>query len=78
MSNDYAASLAIFLTEKTGSCMGEWRGRMTAQEQRGLFGRFLGKGLIEIDGATETLTHSRKVCFGLDSEDTHNINWRTL
>lgn len=76
--HDNAANLGLFLVEKTGSCLGRWRGRMTAREQRGLFGRFIGKGTVEIDGSNETLIHSRKVCFGLDSEDTHNIKWRDL
>ncbi len=75
---DYAANLAIFLTEKTGSCLNTWKGRMTAAEQRALFGQFLGKGTIEIDGAAETLVHWVKVCFGQDYDVTFDRKWSAL
>ena len=76
--DDAAGSLALFLTERAGSCLASWSGRLTAVEQRQLFGRFLGKGRLVIDGATETLEHHRKVCFGLDSECTAHLRWRDL
>lgn len=75
---DYAANLAIFLTEKTGSCLGTWRGKMTAAEQRNLFGRAVGKGTIVIDGAAETLVHFVKVCFGQDYDVTFERKWGAL
>jgi len=75
---DYAANLAIFLTERKGSCFATWSGRMPAVEQRALFGRFLGKGTLWIDGTAETIEHYRKVCFGLDSDCTANLKWRAL
>jgi len=75
---DYAANLAIFLIEKTGSVFNTWTGRLTAAEQRALFGRFIGKGKLVIDGASETVEHYRKVCFGLDSECTATLAWRVL
>jgi hypothetical protein len=75
---DYVSNLALFLTEKTGSCCGAWQGRMKAVEQRALFGRFLGKGLIIIDGSTEQVQHVIKVCFGLDWDVTDNIKWKNL
>lgn len=75
---DNAANLAIFLTEKTGSCLNTWAGKLTAAEQRGLFGRFLGKGQIVIDGARETVANRVKVCFGLDTDDRNVTAWRSL
>jgi hypothetical protein len=75
---DYAANLAIFLLKNTGSIWGQWRGRMTATEQRALFGRFLGKGLISINGETERLKMIVKVCFGTDFDTRHDIAWRDL
>ena len=75
---DFAASLAAFLLEKKGSVLGSWRGKLTATEQRSLFGRFLGKGTIIINGTEETLIHRIKVCFGLDWEDTASLAWRDL
>lgn len=75
---DYAASLAFFLLEKTGTVLGAWSGRMTAAEQRALFGRFLGKGKLWIDGSDETIEHHVKVCFGTDSDCTARLAWRDL
>lgn len=75
---DYAANLAIFLTEKTGSCLKTWAGKLTATEQRALFGRFIGKGKIVVDGTAETICNRVKVCFGLDFDDRNVIAWRAL
>jgi hypothetical protein len=75
---DYAANLAIFLTQETGSCFSKWAGRLTAAEQRALFGRFLGRGRIVIDGTTETVCNRVKVCFGLDYDDRNITSWRAL
>lgn len=75
---DYAANLALFLQDKTGSIFGTWQGRMSAKEQRALFGRFIGKGLLYINGTEEIIEHHVKVCFGLDSERTALLQWRAL
>lgn len=75
---DRAANLALFLLDRKGSVFARWAGRLSAAEQRALFGRFLGKGTIIIDGAQETLKHSRKVCFGLDFDINHSLAWREL
>ena len=75
---DRAANLAIFLTEKTGSCLNTWCGKMAAAEQRELLGRFLGKGTVCVNGADETVKHTVKVCFGLDHEVTFEKQWRAL
>ncbi len=75
---DYAAALALFLTTRTGSPLGNWSGRMTAAEQRALFGRNIGKGTIVIDGTAETIANRVKVCFGLDTDDRNVTAWRTL
>ncbi|WCH25217.1 hypothetical protein [Aeromonas salmonicida] len=76
--HDYAAALALFLLEKTGSVFGVWAGRMTAADQRTLFGQFLGKGLIVIDGERETVCNRVKVCFGLDYDDRNQRRWSAL
>ena len=75
---DHACNLAHFLRDRTGSVYGKWCGSMPAKEQRALFGRFLGKGRLVIDGAAESIKHSRKVCFGTDFEVNHNVAWREL
>jgi hypothetical protein len=77
-ATDYAADLAIFLVEKTGSCLGNWTGNLPAAQQRALFGRFLGKGKLIIDGSEERLAHVVKRCFGLDYEVTADLAWRNL
>ncbi|GGM25863.1 hypothetical protein GCM10009425_40740 [Pseudomonas asuensis] len=75
---DYAANMALFLLEQEGSVWGSWSGRLTASQQRSLFGRFLGKGLILINGQTETVCNRVKVCFGLDIDDRNITKWRDL
>jgi hypothetical protein len=75
---DYAASLAFFLLENTGSIYNSWEGRLSAKQQRALFGQFIGKGKIYISGSCERIEHYRKVCFGLDSEMTKRLYWRDL
>lgn len=78
MTYTYAANLAIFLTEKTGSCLKTWSGKLTAIEQRALFGRAIGKGTIVIDGSAETICNRVKVCFGLDWDDRNVTKWSAL
>ncbi len=75
---DFAAQLAFFLLEKTGTVYGQWDGKMPATEQRALFGRFIGKGLILIDGAHETICNRVKVCFGHDYDDRNVTKWAAL
>jgi len=75
---DYAAQLALFLVEREGSVFATTTIRLTAAEQRKLFGRFIGKGRVVIDGERETLCNRVKVCFGLDYDDRNQINWRDL
>jgi hypothetical protein len=75
---DFAASLALFLLEKTGTVLGRWMGKMLAEEQRALFGRQIGRGQIVIDGSTETICNRVKVCFGHDWDDRNVTAWRQL
>lgn len=75
---DYAANLAFFLQEKTGSVVGQWKGKLSALEQRSLLGRFLGKGTIIIDGETETVCNRVKVCFGHDYDDRNVTKFAAL
>lgn len=75
---EFAANLAIFLTEKNGTPLSVWDGKMTAAEQRSLFGRFIGKGTIVIDGRNETICNRVKVCFGLDYDERNVTAWRDL
>ena len=71
-------NVAFFLLEKVGNVTGTWRGRLTAKEQRALFGQFLGKGTLTIDGALERVTHTIKVCFGLDYDVNQTRTFRQL
>jgi hypothetical protein len=75
---DYAATLAIYLTEKVGSCLGRVAVRLTAAEQKALFGRVLGRGRIVIDGEQETVCNRVSVCFGHDYDDRNVTAWRAL
>lgn len=73
-----ASNMALFLLGKVGSVLGVWRGRLSATDQRALFGQFLGKGQITIDGGQEVLKHTVKVGFGQDYDDTFNRKWSQL
>jgi hypothetical protein len=70
LGTDPAANMALFLVENVGSIYDRWDGRMSAVDQRKLFGRFLGKGVLGVYGKTEMLTMTRKVCFGTDWDTT--------
>lgn len=72
---DVCANLAFLCLEKTGTVFGRVKCRLNAENQRKLFGRYLGKGLIVIDGENETITHTVKRCFGLDYEVTFDRKW---
>lgn len=78
MLSDYAANLAFFLLERTGSIFGVWSGKLSAADQRKLYGTSLGKGTIIIDGASETVCNRVKVCFGLDYDDRNVRKWKEL
>ena len=75
---DYAANLALFLLEHTGSIYGEWRGKMKAADQRELMGRYFGKGTIVINGLNETVLNRVSVCFGHDWDDRNIATFASL
>ena len=63
---DVAANIAFFLMENGKSIFDSFRTRMRANDQRRLFGRFLGKGRLLIDGEDERVVNVVKVDFGTD------------
>lgn len=77
-NQNYVSNLVGLLIKETGSVLGRVRIKLTAKEQRKLFGQYLGKGTIIIDGADETIVHRVKVCYGSDWEDTARILWKDL
>lgn len=74
----YVSNLVELLLDKTGSIFGNVRLNLTAKEQRAMFGQYLGKGTIIINGNDETVIHRKKVCFGADWEDTERLQWKDL
>ena len=75
---DYPSNLAFFLLDKVGSVCGIWKGKLSALEQRCLFGKVLGKGTIIIDGEKEVVFNRVKVCFGQDCDDRNITSWKSL
>jgi hypothetical protein len=71
-------NLTAFVHAQTGSIFGTWKGKMSAIEQRDLFGRYLGKGQIIINGDDTSICNRVKVCFGLDYDDRNHIYWAQL
>ncbi len=74
----WAVSLALFLIERTGSEDGRWSGKLDAEEQRALFGRFLGRGEICIDGERKCLLHRAQMLFAPGSRVTASLRWDAL
>jgi hypothetical protein len=71
-------NLTLFVQAQTGSIFGTWTGRLTAAEQRELFGRYIGKGKIIINGDDTTICNRVRVCFGLDYDDRNMTSWSQL
>lgn len=69
------ANMTNFLMEQKGSVLATWKGKMSAKQQRELFGCFIGKGEITINGEKEIVKHTVKVGFGGDYEVTFEQRW---
>lgn len=76
--NDAAGNMAIFLLNETGSIFGKWCGRLSAADQRQLFGRVVGKGILIVDGNAEEVHHEKTVCFGTMIDRVLTLTWREL
>ena len=74
---DALQNVTSFLLRETGSVWGHWSGHMPAADQRKLFGVFLGKGKVHVDGLEEKVTHTVKVCFGTDFAETASLDLKT-
>ena len=74
------ANIAAFLMEQKGSVLASWIGKMSAKQQREMFGVYMGKGLIVIDGEREIIQHLVKVCHwnGQDSDPTFYAKWSDI
>ncbi|MCX4150009.1 MULTISPECIES: hypothetical protein [Paraburkholderia] len=75
---ELAARLALFLVKRKGDRAARWSGTLLAAEQRALFGRFLGKGTLTIDGARERIRHSVSRSFGMGRQVTADLAWTEL
>jgi hypothetical protein len=75
---DRAAALAFFLMEQGKPVTGRWTGRISAADQRALFGMLIGKGRISVDGARETVEMTVSVCFGTDFSTEFLQPWYAL
>ena len=72
---DAVANMTHFLLANENNIHAKWVGHMTAKDQRRLFGQFLGKGRVIIDGENERLAHVRKCAFGTDFDVTYDEKW---
>ena len=73
-----AGVLAQFVQACTGSVCGKVERRMTAKDQRALFGQVIGRGTIVVDGANETVSNRVIVCFGQDYDYRNVTRWVDL
>ena len=65
---DVAANIAHFLLANGLSIFATWSGKLKAADQRLLFGFFLGKGTIVVNGLDETVENRYKACYGETTE----------
>lgn len=77
---DIIENIAAFLMDKKGSVLATWKGKLSAKEQRALFGVYMGRGEIVIDGEREIVQHLVKVCHwnGQDSDPTFYAKWSDI
>lgn len=66
-------NLALFLVANGEATNGRWSGPLLARDQRALFGVFLGKGQISIDGERDRVRHTITICFGTDFATTDEL-----
>jgi hypothetical protein len=79
MNYEMSMTLAYFLLDNTGSVFGTYIGTMKAKDQRALFGQFIGKGRIIIDGIDETVIHiATDGRYGLGYFVTFNRKWHEM
>ena len=79
MTNYQAAEkIAAFLMNQMGSVLATWKGKMTAAQQREMFGKTIGKGTIVINGEEETISNLVSVCFGQDYDYRNVTKWSAL
>ena len=75
---DIPTALAFFLIDQGKRVYGKWTGNISASDQRILFGSFIGKGRIVIDGERETVHHLIRICFGQDSDIDYTCGWQNI
>lgn len=75
---DRAAALAFFLMDQDESVTGRWSGRLTAADQRALFGMVVGRGRLVVDGAREEVSMIISACYGMDFSTEFCQPWRAL
>ena len=71
-------ALAFFLIDQGKRVYDKWVGNISAADQRILFGSYIGKGRIVIDGERETVHHLIRICFGQDAEIDYTSSWANI
>ena len=77
-ASDTSAALAFFLVEQGKPVYGMWTGKLSSADQRTLFGSFIGKGRIVIDGGNEKIHHLVTIAFGQDAEYDFTRKWEHI
>lgn len=72
----YIERVRMFLQSlDSGRGENEFYGKLSAADQRLLFGKYYGKGKIYINWLTGEVSHTIKVCFGQDFQQTEIDNF---
>lgn len=75
--HERAARIGLFLTNRAGHCHGSWRGKLLAEEQRALLGRYFGRGTLTIDGTTARVRYQVERLHG-GLETRADVSWADL
>ena len=76
--SDKVAALAFFLLDNVGTVCGRWAGHMSANDQRALFGQFVGKGTFVVNGAHESVDYSVAMAFGTMRDTVWFKAWKEI
>ncbi|PZR41187.1 MULTISPECIES: hypothetical protein [Burkholderiaceae] len=76
--HELATKIGLFLVSRTGRWNGQWRGKLLADEQRALLGRYFGRGTLIIDGARERIRYQVERLFGGGTDTKADLAWADL
>jgi len=78
MNADKIESMSALVIARCDSPWGRVTLKMNKAEQVAMFGQYMGRGTIIVDGEAEEVRHVVSCCFGQDYEVTKTVKWIDL